>query len=240
MGSGVRPWRILDSVETPEGVLQIRQRGERDFLMTIGGRVLMTSVAHRSEDALAELTCGLPGARPRPRILLGGLGMGFTLRAALDRLPAGAIVDVVDLNPAVVAWCRGGGPLAALTRQAADDRRVKIQVADVAAVIARAAPDGYDAILIDLYEGPHEAVNRSRDPLYGSKALERTWRALAPGGLFGVWSEEADDAFARRLAAAGFETACHQRARGGRTHTIYVGTKTVSGPRRPRPASARR
>jgi spermidine synthase len=236
----VRAWRVLDTVATPEGPLQIRQRGEREFLMTIAGRVLMTSVAHRSEDALAELTCGLPGAAARPRILLGGLGMGFTLRAALDRLPAKAEVDVVDLNPAVVVWCKNGGPLGPLTNHAADDRRVKIHVADVAAVIARAAPDRYDAILIDLYEGPHEAVNRTRDPLYGSQALQRTWRAIRPGGVFGVWSEEPDAAFAKRLAAAGFATAQHKLAHGGRAHTIYVGTKSVSEPRPSRPGPARR
>jgi spermidine synthase len=219
----VLPWRVLDSVDTPEGPLQIRQRGERDFLMTIGGRVLMTSAAHRSEDALAELTCGLPGAGKRPQILLGGLGMGYTLRAALDRLPAQARVDVVDLNPAVVGWCKG--VLGRLTKNAAADRRVRIQVANVATVIAQAPADAYDAILLDLYEGPHEAVNRASDPLYGGKALLRAWRALRKGGVFGIWSEEPDAAFAKRLAAAGFQTTAHSRARGGRTHTVYVGTK---------------
>jgi spermidine synthase len=225
----VRPWRTLDSVDTPEGPLQIRQRGKRDFLMTLGGRVLMSSMAHRSEDALAELTCGLPGAPTRPRILLGGLGMGYTLRAAIDRLPAQARIHVVDLNPSVVAWCRG--PLALLTDHAADDRRVTIQVGDVARVIAQVSADAYDAILLDLYEGPHEAVNRAGDPLYGARALERAWRALRMGGVFGIWSEEPDSAFARRLAAAGFQTATHRRARGGRAHTIYIGTKIVVRPR---------
>jgi len=216
-------------VDTPEGPLEIRQRGERDFLMTLGGRVLMSSVAHRSEDALAELTCGLPGAPRRPRILLGGLGMGYTLRAAIDRLPAQARIHVVDLNPAVVAWCRG--PLASLTAHAADDHRVTIEVDDVARVIARAHADSYDSILLDLYEGPHDAVNRADDPLYGTRALERAWRALGTGGVFGIWSEEPDSAFAKRLATAGFQTATHRRARGGRIHTIYVGTKTGARPR---------
>jgi spermidine synthase len=222
----MRPWRTLETVDTPEGPLQIRQRGERDFLLTIGGRVLMTSAAHRSEDALAQLTCGLPGARKRPVILLGGLGMGYTLRAALDRLPAEAHVDVVDLNPAVVTWCRG--VLGPLTDHAASDRRVTIKVANVATVIAQAPAGHYDAILLDLYEGPHEAVNRAGDPLYGKKALERAWRALRPGGAFGIWSEEPDTAFAKRLADAGFHVAAHGNARGGRTHLVYVGTKIES------------
>jgi spermidine synthase len=220
----VRPWRVLDSAPTPEGLLQIRQRGERDFLLTIDGRVLMSSMAHRSEDALAELTCGLPGAPERPRILLGGLGMGYTLRAALDRLPPRAQVRVVDLNPAVVAWCRG--PMRPLTGDAAGDRRVSIEVADVATVIAQARARTYDAILLDLYEGPHAAVNRADHPLYGAGALGRVWRALRQGGLFGIWSEEPDSAFAERLTAAGFQTAAHRRGRGGRAHTIYVGART--------------
>ena len=222
----MRPWHVVDTVETPEGPLQLRQRGERDFLLTVDGRVLMTSVAHRSEDALAQLTCGLPDAGPRPRILLGGLGMGFTLRAALDRLPREARITVVDLNPAVVAWCKG--PLAALTNHATTDRRVTVQVANVADVIANAGADAYDAILIDLYEGPHEAVNRGGDRLYGAAALRRTWRALRSEGVFGVWSEEPDQAFAQRLAAAGFATATHRGARGGRAHVIYLGTKTAA------------
>ena len=99
--------------DTPEGPLELRQRGERGFLITIAGRVLMTSEATRSEHALARLACEALGGRPRPRLLLGGLGMGFTLREALDQLPPDARVVVVDLNPVVVDWCRG--PLAALT-----------------------------------------------------------------------------------------------------------------------------
>ena len=173
---------------------------------------------------------GYRGARKRPRVLLGGLGMGYTLRAALDRLPANAEMMVVDLNPAVVAWCRG--PLGPLTNHAANDRRVTIQVADVAKVIATTVPDEYDAILLDLYEGPHEAVNRASDPLYGSKALKRTWRSLRPGGVLGVWSEEPDTAFEQRLASAGFQVATHRRARGGRAHVVYIGIKRDLPPQR--------
>jgi spermidine synthase len=226
----VRPWRTIDSVETPEGVLALRQRGERDFLMTIGGRVLMTGTAHRSEDALAELTCGLPEGAKRPRVLLGGLGMGFTLRAALDRLPAQARVEVVDLNPVVVEWCRG--PLGALTANAVSDPRVTVKVANVADVIARARPGSYDVIVLDLYEGPHHAVNRPGDRLYGAAALRATWSALKAGGVFGVWSEDPDEAFGRRLTAAGFRTEVHRPRGGGRTHVIYVGRSTAAPPTR--------
>src|SRR5262245_16925065 len=103
----MRPWRVIERVVTPEGPLELRQRGDRDFLMTIAGRILMTSAAHRSEDALARFGCGALGAKKSPTILLGGLGMAFTLRAALDLLPPAARVTVVDLTPSVVAWCRG-------------------------------------------------------------------------------------------------------------------------------------
>lgn len=215
----MRPWQTIERVDTTEGPLELRQRGERDFLITIDGRVLMTSAAHRSEDALAELACAALRGLPRPRVMVGGLGMGYTLRAALGHLPPGAAVTVVELNPQVVAWCRG--PLAALTDDALGDRRVEVQVADVAHAIAAAPAGGYDAIVLDLYEGPHHAVNPPADPLYGELALRRTREALRPGGILAVWSEEADRPFASRLQAAGFEVARH-RSGGGRVHVIYL------------------
>jgi spermidine synthase len=218
----VRPWKTVERVKTPEGPLELRQRGERDFLITIDGRILMTSVAHRSEDALAAIACAPLAGRERPRVLIGGLGMGYTLRAALDRLPPTARVTLVDLNPVVVQWCRG--PLGALTAGAIDDPRVKVEVADVAQVIGAAAPASQDAIVLDLYEGPHQATNAAHDPLYGARALERTAQALRPDGIFAVWSEEVDRAFERRLATAGFEVRTH-RAGGGRTHVIYEASR---------------
>jgi spermidine synthase len=215
----MQAWRTIDRVETPEGTLELRQRGERDFLITVGGRILMTSVAHRSEEALAEIACGGLPPGSHPRVLVGGLGMGYTLRAALDRLPPRAKVDLVELNPAVVTWCRG--PLAPLTAAAIDDRRVTVEVADVSRVIAAAPVGSYDAILLDLYEGPHQATNHAADPLYGAAALARTHRALRPGGTLAIWSEEVDRPFERRLEAARFRVRTH-RTRGGRTHVIYA------------------
>jgi spermidine synthase len=216
----VLPWQTLESVKTPEGNLELRQRGERDFLITIGGRVLMTSAAHRSEDELAELACAALPGKVQPRVLLGGLGMGFTLRRALDKLPPPARITVVDLNAQVVAWNRG--PLSVLTRGASDDPRVKIVVGNVAQTIARAPAGHFDAIVIDLYEGPHAAISRDRDPLYGSEALERTLAALRPGGVFAVWSEERDKPFEDRLAAAGFAVERHHGSQGGRIHVVYI------------------
>ncbi|HEY3358351.1 MAG TPA: spermidine synthase [Polyangia bacterium] len=212
-----RPWQTLERVETPAGPLELRRRGARDFLITIAGRILMTSAAHRSEDALAVRACAAVAARPAPRVLVGGLGMGYTLRAALDALPAAAAVTVAELNPQVVAWCRG--PLAALSAAALDDARVTVAVADVTAVIAAAR--GLDAIILDLYEGPHAATQGAADPLYGAAALARVARALTPGGVFAVWSEEPDRPFEARLRAGGFSVEVH-RARGGRAHVVYL------------------
>jgi spermidine synthase len=230
----VLPWRTIESVATPEGRLELRQRGDGSALITIDGRVLMTSADHRSETALAQLACAaLTG---RAQVLLGGLGMGYTLRATLDELSPSARVTVVELNPVVVTWCRG--PLATLTNDALADRRVKVVTADVVRIIAAAPPAAYDAIVLDLYEGPHQATNRAADPLYGRAALERTAKALRPGGLLAVWSEEPDRPFEARLAAAGFAVQVHVRGRGGRAHTIYLGARQ-SGPAAARPPARR-
>jgi spermidine synthase len=219
----MQPWQTIESVPTPEGRLELRRRGTRTFVITIAGRVLMTSDAHRSEDALATLACAALAGRPRPRLLLGGLGMGYTLRAALDQLPAAAEITVVDLNAVVVSWCRG--PLAGLTGNAIEDGRVKTLIADVAEVIAGAPPGSYDAVVLDLYEGPHQANNRGPDPLYGRAALERTAAALKPDGVVAVWSEEPDRAFEARFSAAGFFVRRHPGGRGGRAHVVYIGKR---------------
>jgi spermidine synthase len=214
------PWKTLETVATAEGPLELRQRGAREFLIVIAGRVLMTSTDRRSEEGLATLACaGLPA---RARVLIGGLGMAYTVRAALDALPATAEVVVAELTPAVEAWCRG--PLAVLTDGATGDPRVRVVIDDVAKVIARAARASYHAIVLDLYEGPHAATQRGDDPFYGKGALARSHAALAPGGTLAIWSEEADDAFARRFTAAGFDVKVHKLGKT-RTHVVYVGAK---------------
>lgn len=216
----MQPWKTIERVDTPEGSLELRQRGERSFIITIAGRVLMTSEAFRSEVDLARRACEAVGAVKRPRIMIGGLGMGFTLRAALDALPAAAEVTVVELNEKVVEWVRG--PLAPLTNDALADKRVKVKVADVARAIANAPAGSWDAIVLDLYEGPHHANNRAYDPLYGGPALDRTVKALGPDGVFAVWSEEVDLEFEERMRSV-FMVERHKGPRGGRQHVIYVG-----------------
>jgi spermidine synthase len=156
-------------------------------------------------------------------VLIGGLGMACTLRAALDALPAGAAVVVAELHETIVRWCRG--PLAGLSGGAVDDPRVEVRVGDVAeAIRAAAAPSGprFDAVMLDLYEGPYPAAQPTAHPHYGPAALARTRAALAPGGVFAVWSEEPDARFERALAAAGFAVRRERPGRGGRRHAVYV------------------
>lgn len=212
------PWKTLATVETAEGVLELRQRGDGGFLILIAGRVLMTSNDRRSEQALATLACQAIAA-PRPRVLIGGLGMGYTVRAALDALPAGAEVVVAELTPEIEAWCRG--PLAALTGAALDDPRVRVVIGDVARAIAGAPRGHYHAILLDLYEGPHAATQRTDDPFYSRAALAASRAALAAGGVLSVWSEDPDDAFARRLVTAGFEVEIRRLGKP-RRHVVYL------------------
>jgi spermidine synthase len=216
-----RPWQTLERIDTPEGALELRQRGARDFLIVVGGRVLMTSQARRSEEALATLALRALPREKRRRIVIGGLGMGYTLRAALDELPAEAKVTVVELNRDVAQWCRG--PLALLTDRATDDPRVTIVVDDVARYVAGLRAGTCDAILLDLYEGPHAATQPADDPLYGPTALSRYRAALGVGGVLAVWSEADDARFEQRLASGGWRAEKRRAGRGGRAHTIYLG-----------------
>jgi spermidine synthase len=219
----MKPLRTIDQRETPEGTLALKQRGERDFLITIAGRVLMTSTAHRSEEVLGMLACRRLAGQPHPRVLVGGLGMGFTLRAVLRELPLRAQVVVAELNPITETWCRG--PLAVLTDGAVGDARVRVEIGDVAKTIAAAAsgpPEGrFDAIVIDLYVGP-DAGTPQTDSLYGIEATARAARALKAGGIFSIWGENFDAAYAARLERAGFGVRHQRPGKGGLRHVVYV------------------
>lgn len=218
-----RPWQTIDRAKTADGELELRQRGDDDFLILIDGRVLMNSRQNRSELAVAELPCRALAAHPAPFVLIGGLGMGCTLRAALDALPATARVVVAELNPVIERWCRG--PLEAVHGGALEDPRVQVEVGDVARIIeshARRGAPKLDAIVLDLYEGPHARTDPRNDPIYGSHAIERARRALHPGGWLSVWSEAADAGFAKRLARAGLESRQTRPGRGGLRHAIHL------------------
>jgi spermidine synthase len=222
------PWRTLDSIDTDEGRLDLRQRGETDFMISINGRVLMNAAANMSEIALAVLACEPLKNKKNPRVLVGGLGMGFTLKAALDNLPADAEVVVAELNPIIVKWCRG--PLAHLTGGAVDDPRVTVVIDDVAAVIRHAAMNGkgdrFDAIILDLYEGPRRGQPGQYEYLYGDMALASCSSALKASGVFAVWSEDPAMTFEKRLRAAGFCVNRQRPGRGGRRHVVYIARKT--------------
>jgi spermidine synthase len=217
-----RPWETLDAATTPDGRLELRRRGAREFLITIDGRVLMNSAASLSEIALGRLACAAIADRAAPHVLIGGLGMACTLRACLDALPAPATVLVAELNEVVVRWCREG-PLAELTARAALDPRVEVRVGDVAAAIA-SARDRFDAVILDLYEGPNPGTPREH-PHYGQVALANAHAALRPGGVFALWSEEPNPAFEKHLGRAGFRVRTERPGHGGRRHVVYLGER---------------
>ena len=187
----------------------------------------MNSAGNLSEIALARLACDALKNKKNPRVLVGGLGMGYTLKAALDTLPPAAEIVLAELNPIMVKWCRG--PLTHLAGGAVDDPRVTVVIDDVAALIRSAAGPGrgrrFDAIMLDLYEGPYEGDRGRGDYLYGSAAIALSRAALRAGGRFAVWSEDPDRAFEKRLKKAGFAVNRQRPGRGGR-HVVYIATKT--------------
>lgn len=215
-------WVTIDDEEVNDGTLLLMRRGERDFAIAWDHITLMTSESNISELELGRVPCRRLENRTNPRVLVAGLGMGFTLRAALDELPAGARVEVNELNDVIGYWCRG--PLAVLTDHAVDDPRVVLSFRDVADTIRRAAEgsEGYDAIILDLYQGTFDANDDSHHPHYGRAALERTRRALVPGGIFAVWTEEADPGFEQRLLRAGFEFETMRFELEGPHHVVYL------------------
>lgn len=221
------PWVTLDVATAPDGgALTLLQRGD-EFVIRVRGHALMGSRAHASEDALGAQGCADAARLPAPRALIGGLGMGFTLRAALDALPPAARVDVVELVPAVARWNRG--PLAHLASRPLDDPRVTLVEGDVADVIA-GARDVYDAILLDVDNGPSAIATEGNARLYGPAGLARAARALRGGGTLAVWSAGEHPGFAKRLQERGFAVRTERaRARGGGGgwHVLWV-ARTVS------------
>lgn len=221
------PWEVLDRFETEdEGTLELRKRGQGDFLITVGSQVLMNSKAQRSEMALGVLGCRKLKTHPQPRVLVGGLGMAITLRAVLDELPKTAEVVVAELNPRIKEWCLG--PLAELTEGATGDPRVRVEIGDVAELIKQTPAESFDAIIFDLYRGPHPKTDRRDDPLYGSRAIERSRKALKKDGVFAIWGENPDANFEKRLLSAGFAVRCERPGKGGYRHAVWVAEKKTA------------
>ncbi len=192
----------------------------------IGGNELMNSRLSGSEEALATLAAERIGPRPAAHVLIGGLGMGFTLRAALASLPPEARVTVAELVPGVADWARGA--MADVFGGSLDDARVALVVEDVAETIGRAR-GAYDAILLDVDNGPDGLTRSGNDRLYGARASPPPSRALTPGGVLGIWSQGPDPAFTARLGRAGFQ-AEEMRVKAGRgrgtKHVLWFATKT--------------
>jgi spermidine synthase len=231
----VIPWRQLDSARIPGTgqELRLKQRGA-EFSIMLGSNELMNSRLSGSEEALARLSCQPIRGRRAAQLLMGGLGMGFTLRAALSELERDASITVAELVPAVVDWARG--PMAAIFGDSLVDPRVTIREADVGALI-RQAVRRYDAILLDVDNGPEGLSRSENDGLYDAAGLAAAHAALRDGGVLAVWSSGPDVRFTRRLRDAGFEAEeVKIRANGirGARHIIWIAfaKRSLSGGQR--------
>ncbi|MEM7234157.1 MAG: spermidine synthase [Planctomycetota bacterium] len=218
-------WETIDSVETDEGLLELIRADGGDWMITIERRSLMSSRLTRSEIALAELACEPYAEHPAPHVLVSGLGMGFTLRAALDALPKTARVVTVELNPIVARWNQG--PIAALSKNSLDDPRVTLEIENVSQTIARAAKaesddERFDALILDLYEGPYPPPRGQEDVVFGRHALGRARAALRPGGCLAVWSEGPVESFEKRVPGCGFRLERHRPKYKGPRHIVYL------------------
>lgn len=220
------PWVFLDAATVPggEGELRLMQRGSEYSIMA-GTNELMNSRQRGSEEALASLSWERIATRPKPHMLIGGLGMGFTLRAAQAILPPEAKITVGELVPEVIAWARG--PMAEVHGDSLADPRLTIRQGDVGNMLDQ--PNAYDAILLDVDNGPDGLVRASNDKLYTVAGLRKSLKALRDGGVLAVWSAHPSEQFTRRLATAGFAVEeARVRARGskgGSRHHIWLATK---------------
>lgn len=240
----MKPWTQLDAAPLPGGgTLKLMRRGEAEFSITLGHNELMNSRLKGSEEALARLAIARIGQKARPRLLIGGLGMGFTLRAALAALPAEAEIVVAELIPSVIAWARG--PLAPIFAGSLDDPRLSLHEADVSTLIC-AGRGSYDAILLDVDNGPDGLMVAANDRLYDLTGLGHAKAALRTGGVLAVWSAGPDRTFTQRLRQAGFQTeemtVRANAAGGGAKHVIWLATAAgmESAGAGPRPQRARR
>lgn len=226
-GCAVIPWALIDRAHMPGGggELRLRRRGA-EFAIMSGNIELMNSRLSGSEEALATMTCARLRDRPRPQILIGGLGMGFTLRASLAELGPEARIVVAELVPAIVAWAQG--PMAEIFDGSLEDPRVSISQGDVGHLI-RSRPSAYDAILLDVDNGPEGLTRKANDRLYDWEGLSAAQTALRPGGMLAVWSSGPNQNFTERLRKMRFGVdVVRVRARGtrGARHVIWIATRT--------------
>ncbi|MDQ6625787.1 MAG: spermine synthase [Verrucomicrobiota bacterium] len=228
------PFRNLAETVTPDGSRLTLHEHDGDYFIKLNGRQLMSSTSTSSELLLAERGCSHLAHYPSPRVLIGGLGLGFTLERVLDSVGRNAVVHVAELVPQVVTWNReflkevNGGLL--------DDPRVEVKVADVFALLrAASGGEGYDAILLDVDNGPTSFVQPKNSRIYNRRGLAVIRSALRPGGRVAFWSAEAEPLFAHSLQRAGFDTEsipakANEHAKRF-AHMIYVGIRGDGAPR---------
>jgi spermidine synthase len=217
----VKPWRTLADAPGFDGRRLTLQERDGTFVIRTGGQVLMSSERHHSEEAMASLALGEVTA-PRPAVLIGGLGMGYTLRAVLDLLPPLGEVVVAEISSDVVEWNRG--PLAHLARSPLSDPRVKAEVGDVGRLVASSG-SRFDAVLLDIDNGPSALTLRRNQERYEPKGLHALYASLKPGGTLVVWSAGPDARFLERLRKAKFEAQVHHgaaRAGSRATHVLFT------------------
>ncbi len=223
----MKPWELIDTARIPGSGGEIRLfRRDAEYSIRVAGFELMNSRVHGSEDELAHLAMEKISGRPAARVLVGGLGIGFTVAAALADLPPDGSIDVVELISVVVDWHREY--LAPVAGRPLDDPRVTVTIADVAHVIGRAGTS-FDAILLDVDNGPEGLTRKPNDRLYSRNGLAATRNALRPGGILAVWSATPDEEFTARLETEGFTVEITRvrpgRRRRGARHTIWIATK---------------
>ena len=221
----MQPTETLARETTPEGEELVLLRRDSVYTLRINGMELMTSRAHGSEEALARLACEAIARRTQPRVLVGGLGFGYTLRAALDNLPSNADVVLCELFAALLEWNRG--PIGNLTGHPLDDSRVTALHVDVQEALSGSRK--YDAIILDVDNGPWGFTLTSNDDLYSATGINRLVRALVGKGILTVWSSEPSPEFENRLSRGGFsvrtETVCARGGNKGPRHTIFIATR---------------
>ena len=223
----------LGTAQIPGGAeLQLYSHG-RDFMIVLDRNELMSTRMRGSEQALAVMSIARLAHEPAPHLLIGGYGMGFTLRAALAALVPKARVTVAELVPEIIEWARG--PMAQLSAGCLEDPRVVLQMGDVGDVIAQANAS-FDAILLDVDNGPDGLVRDANDRIYARSGLLAAKKALRPGGVLAIWSAAADNRFRRQMKLAGFDTeevqvsarsASDGRGKGPK-HVIWFGRKAAA------------
>ena len=223
----MKPLELLAQEISQDGtVLKLMRRGD-EYIILADGQSLMSSRMHGSEEALAEFACRRVRTMKKPNVLIGGLGMGFTLRATLDLLPPGAMVVVAELMPAVVEWNRG--PLGPLAGEPLKDTRVRVKIEDVAVTLS-SLPGQFDAVLLDVDNSPAAFTALKNAGLYDDRGIAAAFAALKRDGVLAVWSAREDRKVEQRLRHGGFRVEV-QRVRGrlkkgGPRHTIFLGHKS--------------